>query len=538
MLPEGENSQDLSVSKPTNVGEHLEQLRPALVRSIGTTASERYLAQLADKAFLNLWSYPNPYRGQKLSGGGDGKELCDLLVVCDPHVIVFSEKDITWTDKPTDIAWPRWVRKAVFAAADQLKGAERWINEFPDRIFLDKACTVPFPLGFPPSDRRRVHRVVVARGAAEACRKHFNEGLGTLVVLPAIQAATHYSPGADGYSPFAIGDIEPGADFVHVFDEVALDIVIQELDTITDFTDYLDKRAAFLRSGRLVAAHGEEDLLAYYAIRINEKGEHDFTAPAGKNWNELDGLTLGSGHYLDFVSNPQYVAKKKADRVSYAWDGLIEAFTNHMIGGTSIVLPGHTYSLTNSELAVRYMALENRFVRRSHSEAVLDALEVGQRQDAFFRAMLPGPNHVNPETGFFFLTLKYLNWMEEKGGYEQYRLMRTFYLKTYAQATLMKQPSLRRIIGIAMEPPNQGRGASEDCIYAEQSEWTDEDREKVKKDCDGLGIMRPMRERRYSGKEFPDIGPSPRKAKPDRRENRAQRRARLAEERRTNRGRR
>jgi hypothetical protein len=48
---------------------------PSIIRSTGLTTSEQYLAKLADKTFLNLWSYPNLYRDV-------GKELCDLLVVC------------------------------------------------------------------------------------------------------------------------------------------------------------------------------------------------------------------------------------------------------------------------------------------------------------------------------------------------------------------------------------------------------------------------------------------------------------------------
>lgn len=524
-----------TVSKPENVGEHLEQLRPALVRSIGTTASERYLATLADRAFLNLWSYPNPYRSQKLSGGTDGKELCDLLVVCDPHVIVFSEKDISWTDKPIDVAWPRWFRKAVSAAADQLKGAERWIKEFPDRIFLDKACATPFPLTFPPSERLRLHRVVVARGAAEACREYFGGGLGTLLVMPGIHGPAHVTPEAEGYMPFAIGDLEPGADFVHVFDEVALDIVLRELDTITDFTDYLDKRATFLRSGRLIAAHGEEDLLAYYAIRTNEAGEHDFTAPEGKQWHEIDGFTLGAGHYDDLVSNPQYIAKKRADKISYLWDGLIETFTNHMMGGTSIVLPGHEYSLSGSELAVRHMALANRFVRRNHGEAIMGALEIGKTRDIFFRAMLPAPTDAKPHTGFFFVTYKYLDWMDEQGGYEQYRLFRSFYIQTYAQAILMQHPHLLQVVGIAMEPPDQGRGASEDNVLALQQDWTDEQIAQVKEDCANLGIMQSLKETPYSGQEYPEVRVSKRKARPVQPGTRAERRAREAELRRARR---
>ena len=48
----------------------------------GTTDSERALTRLARKAFLTLWSYPNVFTDEGRAGGkGDGKELCDLLVV-------------------------------------------------------------------------------------------------------------------------------------------------------------------------------------------------------------------------------------------------------------------------------------------------------------------------------------------------------------------------------------------------------------------------------------------------------------------------
>ncbi|WFU00683.1 hypothetical protein QA648_10920 [Rhizobium sp. CB3171] len=497
------------VDKPNNVGDFFEQLRPPIIRSEGATESERYLAKLADRTFLNLWSYPNPYRSQKLGGAGDGKEICDLIVVCDPHILIFSEKEITWTDKAVEVAWSRWCRRAIFDAANQLKGAERWINEFPDRIFLDKLCEVPFPLGLPEPGRRRVHRIVVARGAKEACRKFFDGGLGTFVVLPDLKGSDHCKPDASTFMPFAIGDIDPSGDFVHVFDDVSLDIVMRELDTISDFTDYLDKRAAFIRSGRLASAHGEEDLLAYYAIRINEQGDHDFTPPEGRTWDEINALVIEHGNWSRYVTDPRYEAKKLADEVSYAWDRLIETFTNHLLGGTSISLEGHTYSLTNSEIAVRHMALQNRFLRRSHSQAILGALEIGRRRDVFFRAMLSPEGSKYHETGFFFVTLKYLSWMDGLGGYEKYRLMRAFYIQTYAQALLMKHPHLRQVIGIAMEPPNQGRGTSEDIIFAGQTDWTEEDRNQNREDCANLNIMGQMKETPYHGEEFPVVEKAP-----------------------------
>lgn len=519
------------IKKPANISDHFEQLRPAIIRSTGSTPSERYLAKLSDRTFLNLWSYPNPFRAQKLSGNGEGKELCDLLVVCEPHIIVFSEKNITWPNTNLDVAWPRWFRKAVLAAASQLKGAERWIKDFPDRIFLDRECKEKFPLNLPSLEKRRVHRVVVARGAAEACRGYFEGGLGTLIIDPSIKGEDHCRPASQTYSPFTVGDIDPSGDFVHVFDETALDIVMNELDTISDFTEYLDKRSAFIRSGHLGLAHGEEDLLAYYAVRMNENGEHDFTPPNGVIWKDGDILAIGPGHYKSYISSPEYSARAKANENSYAWDRLIETFTNHMLGGTSIVLPGFEYSLTESEIAVRHMALQNRFLRRSHSEAILGALERGRHGDSFFRAMISPEGSPRHETGFFFLTLKYKDWMDETGGYEKYRLMRTHYLKTYAQSFLMKYPRMQRIIGIAMEPPGQGRGASEDIIYGIQSEWTEIDRQNAQRDCEELGIMRNVQEKNHHSAEFPLASPTKTRANQGFYGNRKQRRAQAARER-------
>lgn len=193
------------------------------------------------------------------------------------------------------------------------------------------------------------------------------------------------------------------------------------------------------------------------------------------------------------------------------------------------MLEGHSYSLTNSEIAVRHMAFQNRFLRRSHSQAILGALEIGRTTDVFFRAMLSPAGSKHNETGFFFMTLKYLRWMDERGGYEQYRQMRTFYIQTYAQALLMKHPHLRQVVGIAMEPPGQGRGSSEDIIFAQQTDWTEEDRKQNQDDCANLNIMGRVRETPHHGEEFPDVA----FARPKRFEgNRKQRRAMAAKSRR------
>jgi len=446
------------------------------------------------------------YRDQKLAGGTDGKELCDLLVVCDPHVIIFSEKNINWSDKPVQVAWSRWFKKAVEKSADQINGAERWISEFPDRVFLDRACTQPLPLDLPPMERRVVHKIAVARGAGAACRSYFSGGTGSFGIQPDIKGHAHWNTSVGDIQPFMIGDIDPEGGFVHVFDDGSLEVVMRELDTITDFTGYLSRKADFIRSGRLALGHGEEDLLAYYAVRINENGDHDFVPPNGGTWADGEVIAIDGSHYSELVRNPQYIAKKAADQVSYLWDTLIENFTQHMLGGTSIVIDGSEYNLKNGELAARHMALECRFQRRSHGEAIKGAMREGMNRDQFFRAMLPLKHSKENETAFFFLSMKYLDWMEERGGYEHYRKKRVQLMTAYAQGLLVKYSYLNRVVGIGTEPPKQGRGSSEDLMYAEQADWTEVDKRAIAAHCEELGIMKPGSvERPYEGQEFPEV---------------------------------
>ena len=42
--------------------------RAAVARGQGETPSERYLAKLADRTFLDLWSYPNAYIDKEVRG--------------------------------------------------------------------------------------------------------------------------------------------------------------------------------------------------------------------------------------------------------------------------------------------------------------------------------------------------------------------------------------------------------------------------------------------------------------------------------------
>src|SRR5712692_6710692 len=225
----------------------------AAVRSEGVTATERYLGKLCQRSFLSLWSYPGVFRDQGPPGGkGNGKEVCDLLVVFENHVIIFSDKHCHFADSgDLTVNWARWYRKTIHKSAEQVWGAERWIREFPNRLFLDKQCTVPFPITLPDRANAIFHRIVVAHDASRRCKELFG-GSGSLILDGSLIGDAHLK------MPFTIGQINPDKGYVHVFDDTTLDIVMRTLDTISDFTAYLTKKERFLTGKKVVRAAGEE----------------------------------------------------------------------------------------------------------------------------------------------------------------------------------------------------------------------------------------------------------------------------------------
>ena len=95
------------------------------------TPSEKIVADLSRSSFLSFWSFPNP-KGKK------NKELCDILVVCEPDIIIFSVKDISVKRSGNyNVDYDRWKRHAIDESIGQIYGAERIIR-LRDEIFLNQ----------------------------------------------------------------------------------------------------------------------------------------------------------------------------------------------------------------------------------------------------------------------------------------------------------------------------------------------------------------------------------------------------------------
>jgi hypothetical protein len=414
------------------------------------TSSEEYLAQLCEWAFLSMWSYPHAYRDQGIAATGVGKELCDLLVVFGEHVLIFSDKRVSYPccQDPVD-NWGRWYREAVLSSSRQVLGAERWLVNFPSRVYSDPKCKIPLPVTLP--DSPRIHRVLVCNGAADACRLGIG-GSGSLVITNAAMDECIETP-------FHVGFYGRTGRPFHVLDEVTLNQVLQTLDTVMDFCTYLDKREAFFRMYPRVMAAGEEELLGLYLQNVSEDGQgHDFGIKEA-----ADGVVIEAGYWEAWLSSEARARKLAADGISYSWDALIEKFSHHLREGTTH-FPMEA-SLTDSEILVRWMAMEGRFHRRILAECLIEAVESTQQGQVRRRSILP---KLEGSPAWTFLAFPRPAGMP----YEQYRVIRQSMIRAQCLVLKHMHPAVRHIVGIAVDTDLSEM--SEDIVYLDTENWGEE----------------------------------------------------------------
>ena len=263
--------------------------------------AETIVHDLALKTFLTDWCYLNP----KLP---DGKELCDLLVVFDDITIIWQIKDLKLDENG------RYKQAEVEKNLRQLSGARRQLFDLKAPIELENPRRGKEQ--FDPSKIKEVFLISVLLGEPEDA------------------------------TPF-IQDIKDKT--AHVFTKRFTPLILSELDTISDFCDYLRKKERLVKQvQQIIILGGEEELLAIYL-----KNNHGFGTLETANV-----ATIAEGHWEGVTKNPQYLAKKKSDEISYGWDNIIDRV--------------HEGS-PKYELVARELARPNRFTRRYLSNTYLEA---------------------------------------------------------------------------------------------------------------------------------------------------------------------
>ncbi|MCW3125420.1 MAG: hypothetical protein JWO03_1078 [Bacteroidetes bacterium] len=450
------------------------------------TESEQYLKFLCDQTFLSLWSYANVYRDQKNSNNPQGKELCDLLVVFGDDVIIFSDKRCEFPrtgDLTTD--WNRWHKKTVLKSADQAWGAERWIRNYPDRLFLDRKCTTKIPLELPSPDDMKIHIILVSHEVSERCREEIG-GSGSLM-LGSSTMATHI-----GEQPFFVTDLNTTKTFVHILDDTTLDVLMGSLTTVTDFVSYLNKKEKLFRLGKPILVHGEENLLGYYLENINEADEHDFPIQ-----EEHTGLEVQDGIWERFENRPERLAQLAADKISYVWDKFIEKFTYHLKTNT-LHYSSHenVYAL---EKALRFLSSENRTQRRVLSTQLLELLNKANPTNLNKRFAI---SEDFDRPSYVFIVMEKPKSMTQS----IYRSVREKSLHANCMALKYRYPEVRHIVGIAIGTNSEEGTPSEDLEYLDAREWNDELQKEALELMKVYHISIELPEKRYlTVREYPEV---------------------------------
>jgi hypothetical protein len=360
----------------------------------GKTA-EKIVHDLAVKTFFTDWCYMNP----KLP---DGKELCDLLVIFDDTAIIWQIKDLKLDTSG------KYKKAEVDKNLRQLSGARRQLFDLKTPIELENPRRVREV--FDPTKITEIYLLSVLLGEGEEVSAFVDE----------IRNHT-----------------------VHILDREFTQILLSELDTISDFTTYLRSKEAFLKKEMsLTIMGGEEELLAYYLM-------HD------RSFMKLEKATsivIESGSWLNLQNNLKYLAKKKEDAISYGWDDII----NRVHEGSS-----------QYEIMARELARPNRFQRRYLSKVYYDAFIQAHNDNKgdLFRRIL-----FSDETTYCFL------FQDERFPREKRKEM----LMAICFFARGKHQKNSRVIGIATEKKIQ-KLCSYDFYFLNIPEWTTELQSKVEK---------------------------------------------------------
>jgi len=370
----------------------------------GLTASEKFVAQLCERAFLKLWSHPNPI-------GKKGKELCDSLVVCGPHVIIISVKEIEYKDTRDQTGYDRWVKKALKGSTDQIWGAERWLQSVDEITRIDGR-----KVSLPPHEKRQYHRIAVALGGKDSV-------------------------------PISWGEFKSG--FVHVCDEKSLGILFSVLDTITDFTDFLIASENFFSKNMKVIFDGGgiEDLLGLYLTE-------------GRTFERLSKetpvlLMISNDLWSGFSKSDEFKEMQKEFSISLFWDKLINHLTEDLLTDGMVIFENG--KITNNDLALTEMALLPRWVRAQYSEKLKQLHSPDQEIRA---SILTGPD----ETAFVLLIAS-----------SEDRKARILELQLRSLVVRGRIPGCKTVVGIATDKAGTSKvGYSHDIGYMHLPEWNDE----------------------------------------------------------------
>lgn len=378
--------------------------------------AESVVHDLSIKSFLTDWCYLNP----KLP---NNKEICDLLVVFDDIAIIWQIKSLKLREDG------RYKKKDVKKNFRQLIGAKRRLFE------IDKEINLENPRRgneiFNPKSIKQIFLISVLMGPPEEFFSFVEK----------------------------IND-----NIIHVFNREFIEIVLNELDTISDFCEYIKSKEQLIADKKIIILGGEQELLAYYL-----QNNRSFS-----QFNNATNILIQEGIWEGYISRTEYKNKKKQDELSYGWDSIIER--------------AHEGS-PEYERVARELARPNRFERRVLSKTFLDAhirAHEDNKADMFRRILTTdGVSYV-----FLFFSEDHPR---------EHRKQMLFSICFFARGKFRNNT---KVIGTATEK-KIGLTCSYDYCVINKPEWTDDDENRMLKMQEDLELFKNPEIARISEDEYP-----------------------------------
>lgn len=420
-------------------------------KSEGTTPTEKLLSQLCENTFLKFWSYPNPYKD-------DRKELCDLIAVFDDDVFIFFDRESRKFDnasKDISVTWKRWKKEVVDKQIKTLRGAEKYIRTGKP-IFVDSKCKTRLPIVVP--ENAKIHKFIVAHGVEETLKKFSGKDYsGSL----AISYGEHVKTSVE--RPFCV-ELEK-EDPVHILDSSNVETVLRELDTIYDFTEFVNDKEQTISTCESLLYFGEHELLAHYFLNYDESQNKYRINPGNPN----SSIIAADGLWEYFAKSESYRKRKEANKGSYLWDELIQQVYEDALEGTLL----NKVDLGKGNDPVYEMAKEPRFWRRVLSEKIEEVILNFPETNDEILYKTRFLSSFQRDKGYVFLQLK---CPQTEDFENRYRPDRQRMLGIACGVCKNKCPHLNTIVGIAQYAAKYSKENSRDFMLMDCSEWTEEQR--------------------------------------------------------------
>ena len=422
-------------------------LQPVYKQDAGTRG-ERLLSRLAEDAFFSLWSYPSVHRRSGSTKHPVIKEVADLLVLFENQLILVSEKDKHFSSSaPNDTAWQRWARESVTESAAQLISAEKHITTRGEELFLDRRAEHPFPLDI---DRAgvRVHLIALCRNVkaskwSRAPDLTAETGNGLI-----FQADVNIGAGSP---PFVVGDLDTAKPFVHVLDEEAFELLVNELGTVADLLHYLTAREQAIRIEGLKQFSHEGTLLASYLTNLDDHGRGSIRLRA-----EISGgraLAADVMTWSSFIVSSVYQERWSFyQRAARPWNDIAARFSNAIMQA-HVGEEASDGTLASHEAALRLWASENLF---SRAFLALQLFEKYEQVPTNARSSRLVPSRCRPERVYVFL---FVPWSDDYSDYKFYRRERLACMTMYAHAASLVVPQFKEIVVLGADPKGSARAS-------------------------------------------------------------------------------